>query len=670
MQTGRPLRLLLVDDSPVDAELVAAALRRASIAHECTRVEDELALEAALAARPDAVICDHYMPRLTIGRVAELVGAVDQDCPIIVVSGQLPETEGSTLIDGVCRDFVSKDALHRLPAALQREIEAAGLRRKMRAVNPAYPGARALRIERALRAALAAGELALHYQPQYDQRTGRITAAEALARWTDPQLGAVSPAEFVPVAEASDLALDLGRWVIGEATRQLRRWSDAGRGDLRLSINLSARHFAVDADLVADLRNALAGQGLDPRCLRIELTESTLIENVESASEVMRLVAALGIEFAVDDFGTGYSSLSYLRRFPISEVKIDRSFVAEMTTSAESMVIVRTIVAMAHVLGARVVGEGVETEAQFGALQRMRCDLVQGYLIGRPMPAAAFDAMLDGPSFKSPEAAAREERTLLIVDDEPNIAAALKRLLRRDGCRILTAVSAAEGLAQLGANDVGVIISDQRMPAVCGTEFLRRVKDMYPGTVRMVLSGFTDLESVTSAINEGAIYKFLTKPWEDEVMRATVREAFERHELLRENERLGEQAHAANRRLAQTNVELERRVAEKTAALSHQLRVLQVSQEALDSMPLGVVGVDAEGMVAAANKYAVSALGAALGSAACDCLAWPMLQVLGQALSHGGSARGTYADHTLVCSPIGPQSAGRGKLLLAIPSAV
>lgn len=669
-QHARPLRVLIVDDSPDDAELIMAALRRASVSCDCTQVEDEDGLESALAALPDAVICDNFMPLLTVARVAETVAARDAECPLIVVSGLLAEVEGTTLINGVCRDFVRKDALHRLPAALRREIEAAAARRRIRAAVPALADARASRIEHALRGALERGELALHYQPQLDMRTGRITAAEALARWNDPELGEVPPAEFVAIAEASDIGLALGRWTIAEAARQLRRWAAEGRSDLILSVNLSARHFASGSDLAVYLAEAISGHGLNPRNLRIEITESTLIEHVQSASEVMRRIAALGVEFAVDDFGTSYSSLSYLRRFPISEVKIDRSFIADMTTSAESMVIARGIVAMAHALGARVVAEGVETEAQFGALQRMHCDLVQGYLVGRPVAAAELDAMLDGPPFLGCAPDAHRERTLLIVDDEPNIAASLNRLLRRDGYRTLTATSAAEGLQLLGTNDVGVIISDQRMPVMSGTEFLHRVKDMYPGTVRMVLSGFTDLASITSAINEGAIYKFLTKPWEDEIMRATVREAFERHELMRENERLGEEARAASLRLAEANSELERRVAENASDLSRQLAVLKVFQETLDCMPLGVVGVDAEGMVAAANDYAVTALGAAPGSAASDCLPAPLVEILGEAQARGGEARGRFEHHAVLCSPMGLASAGRGSVLVAIPASV
>ncbi|MFY9316317.1 MAG: EAL domain-containing protein [Burkholderiales bacterium] len=615
MLLTQPLRVLIVDGSPADAELAASALAGAGLECAWTRAASLDELGAALDPAPAAVICDHHLP-------------------------------------GFTPDSAAED------------------RRTLRATRSQPQDARAARIALALGPAIEAGQLRLHYQPQLDLRTGRVVAVEALARWTDAELGVVPPSEFVAVTEASDLSLAMGRWVIAEAARQLARWAAAGRGELRLSVNLSGRHFAPSAGLVESLRQAISGQGLNPRSLRIEITETTLIDNAQSTSDVMRRVAALGIEFAVDDFGTGYSSLSYLRRFPISEIKIDRSFITDLTSSAENMVIVRAIIAMAHALGARVVAEGVETEAQLGALRHARCDLAQGYLIGRPTDAAALEALLERPSSLSAAFGVGEQRTLLLVDDEANVAASLKRLLRRDGYRIITAISAAEGFERLGTETVGVVISDQRMPVMCGTEFLSQVKNMYPGTVRMVLSGFTDLASVTAAINEGAIYKFLTKPWEDEVMRAAVRDAFERHELLRENERLGEEARLANRGLAEANAQLETRVAQKTAELSRQLAALKISQEALDRMPVGVVGVDADGTVAAANEYAVIALGACPGSAALDCLPAPLVEILDQAQAQGGEAHGKFGHHAVVCRPLGRASAARGNVLVTIPAVV
>jgi len=196
------------------------------------------------------------------------------------------------------------------------------------------------------------------------------------------------------------------------------------------------------------------------------------------------------------------------------------------------------------------------------------------------------------------------ERTLLLVDDEENITSALLRLLRRDGYRILRANSGKEGLELLAQNEVGVIISDQRMPEMTGVEFLSQVKELYPDTIRMVLSGYTDLNSVTDAINRGAIYKFLTKPWEDELLRENVEEAFRRHEMKLENTRLTQQLHEANEALSRINHELEQRVEDKTREIVRNLHILQISQDILDFLPVAVLGIGEDGLIAIANQMA------------------------------------------------------------------
>ncbi|MBU1426649.1 MAG: response regulator [Gammaproteobacteria bacterium] len=196
------------------------------------------------------------------------------------------------------------------------------------------------------------------------------------------------------------------------------------------------------------------------------------------------------------------------------------------------------------------------------------------------------------------------ERTLLLVDDEENITSALVRLLRRDGYRILSANSGEAGLALLAQNEVGVIISDQRMPEMSGVEFLSKVRENYPDTIRIVLSGYTELNSVTDAINRGAVYKFLTKPWEDELLRANVEEAFQRYEMRMENARLARELEDANDELQQINRELEQRVEEKTDEVMRNLNILQVSQEVLEHLPVAVIGIGDDGVIAIANRNA------------------------------------------------------------------
>lgn len=203
------------------------------------------------------------------------------------------------------------------------------------------------------------------------------------------------------------------------------------------------------------------------------------------------------------------------------------------------------------------------------------------------------------------------ERTLLLVDDEENITSSLSRMLRRDGYRILRAGSGQEGLEVLSQNPVGVIVSDQRMPEMTGTEFLSKVRELYPDTIRIVLSGYTDLNSVTDAINRGAIYKFLTKPWEDDLLRANIEEAFRAYEMRMENIRLTQQLKDANDELGRINADLEHRVQEDAQQAVFNLRMIHVAQEILDHLPLAVVGIDNDGHIAAANRRAQAWLGAA-----------------------------------------------------------
>src|SRR6185503_2626880 len=237
-----------------------------------------------------------------------------------------------------------------------------------------------------------------------------------------------------------------------------------------------------------------------------------------------------GVNLALDDFGTGYSSLALLKRFPFRSVKIDQSFVADITRNAEDAAIATAIIAMAHRLNLKVVAEGIETQGQFNYLRAQGCDEMQGNFFSPAVAKETFESQLrDNKHMSVPEPPSADQRTLLLVDDESGIRAALTRMLRGDGYRILTASNGAEGLEVLAVNPVQVIISDQRMPGMSGTEFLNIVKELYPDTVRIILSGYTDIEVVTESVNRGAVFKFLTKPWDDDLLREQVRDAFRRH---------------------------------------------------------------------------------------------------------------------------------------------
>jgi len=389
----------------------------------------------------------------------------------------------------------------------------------------------------ALHDAIQRGELHLHYQPQLDVRSQRICGVEALVRWRHPTLGPLAPADFIPLAEETGQIVALGEWVMARACEQHRQWLDRGLIDGPVAVNVSVVQFrrAGFVDRVAEI---LARTGLPPGRLELELTESVMMERGECSFEALHRLRALGVRLSIDDFGTGFSSLGYLKRLPIDKIKIDRSFVRDITSDGDDAAITLGIIAMAHHLRMRVIAEGVETPAQLAYLRRHLCDEAQGFHVSAPLPPAALEAFLAAFAPPAVETAAGDDAappTLLLVDDEPNILSALTRTLRRDGYRIFTAGGADQAFQVLAQQEVQVILSDQRMPAMCGTDFLSEVKRLYPDTVRMVLSGYTDLQSVTEAINRGAIYRFLTKPWEDEPLRAHIREAFAHHQ----RERLG-----------------------------------------------------------------------------------------------------------------------------------
>jgi diguanylate cyclase (GGDEF)-like protein/PAS domain S-box-containing protein len=252
---------------------------------------------------------------------------------------------------------------------------------------------RRLQIEAALRRALELGQFELYYQPRIDVRTLRLRGVEVLLRWTHPELGRVSPLEFIPIAEERGHIEAIGKWVLREACRVGRRLGDKYGTVLHVSVNVSARQLR-SAELVAEVEQALRDSGFPPRALELELTESALIDDTEQSVDVLRRLKRLGVTLALDDFGTGYSSLSYLKRFPVDVLKLDRSFFLEQSLDANGDEIVSALVHMAHALGLKVVAEGIETEDVMETLRACRCDEAQGYLFARPMALQDFDKFL------------------------------------------------------------------------------------------------------------------------------------------------------------------------------------------------------------------------------------------------------------------------------------
>lgn len=387
-----------------------------------------------------------------------------------------------------------------------------------------------------LQKAIETDAFELHYQPLVDARSGIAIGMEALLRWNHPERGYIAPVDFIPIAEDTGQIIPLSQRVLETACRENRMLYDSGLTHNVVSVNVSPIQFQP-GNFVEIVKKTLEQTRLPPHLLELEIVESVLLHDPAQVIQTLHKLRELGVGISIDDFGTGFSSLSYLKLLPITKIKIDRSFINEIIKDTNDAAITQGIISMAHHLKLKVVAEGVETEPQAAFLRKNSCDILQGYFFAKPMPMVQLKDYLNKnrePNVTGKKEGACEEppQTLLLLDDEKNILRALSRVLRQDGYQILTATKAQDAFELLAKHEVQVILSDQRMPEMNGTEFLSTVKELYPDTIRIILSGYTDLKSVTEAINEGAIYKFLTKPWDDGQLRSNVHEAFQHFHQL------------------------------------------------------------------------------------------------------------------------------------------
>lgn len=388
-------------------------------------------------------------------------------------------------------------------------------------------------LENHLRHALERQELVVYYQPKASLSSGAVVGMEALLRWHSPELGVVPPDTFIPLAEETGLILTIGAWVLKTACAQNRAWRDAGIPSPPVAVNLSPRQFRQH-DIAAVVAQVLAETGLEPHLLELEITEGMVMQDATRVAAVLGELKQMGLTLAMDDFGTGYSSLGYLKRFPFDKLKIDKSFVRDLTRDPDSAAIAKAVIAMAHSLHLKVIAEGVETQGQLNYLQSQGCDEIQGYFLSKPVPAGEFERLLAEQRLLQVHepGAVCPEKTVLVVDDDEGILAALQRVLLDEGYNVLTAKNAEEAFELLSLNRVLVILSDFRMPGMDGAEFLRRARELYPDTVRIMLSGYADINAVTSAVNLGAVYKVMYKPWGENDIKENVGEAFRHYALL------------------------------------------------------------------------------------------------------------------------------------------
>lgn len=494
----------------------------------------------------------------------------------------------------------------------------------------------------------------LLFQPRFDSRSGALVGAKLYVA------GPGRPDNVVVQHTALDDLVPLQA-----ACRLVSGWNATHRQ--RIILTVGAKLEVLCAPTFSHtLNSVLLDSRLEPDCLELNiLTEHGEVPDTTAAA--LCHLKACGVRFTISAASQANALLAWIGQLPVDCIEVPAGLVQDVTTDPEGVAIVRALVTRAHRMQLSVSAKGVHSAQVAAVMQACGCDYLQGPLLGQPLTPEDFehgvvrDMRLDSSLLRGPPA----ERTLLLVDDEENILSSLRRLLRRDGYTILTATSGQQGLEALATNRVDVILSDQRMPGMTGVEFLHKAKDMYPDTVRLVLSGYTDLQSVTDAINEGAIYKFLTKPWDDAMLRANIEEAFRRKALSDDNQRLAAELQHANRELERINERLTRVLADRERRLGMDEAALSLTQEALAVMPLPVLGVDPGGMIAFANRAAerlFAEQAPLLGLGVEEVLPetfFPLLQAsTGQADLRCGSRLFRVEAH-----PLGGQPASRGCLL-------
>ncbi|MBD1815200.1 EAL domain-containing response regulator [Microcoleus vaginatus] len=394
-------KILVIEDEQLIRENILKLLKAEGF--DVTGAENGAqGLYAAVSNVPDVIICDVMMPELDgYGVLVALrSNPVTATVPFVFLTGKADRSEMRQGMELGADDYLTKpfskaELVGAISSRLKKQEAVAEQYNTLRAQGSEFIQNTADKLEQiktSLCNALEREEFQVYYQPQVNVQTGKIMSAEALVRWLHPEKGLISPAEFIPAAEATGFIVQLGEWVLQTACRQMQVWQNAGF-PLRIAVNLSARQFR-QPDLSSRVAQILAETGLEANTLELELTESLMVEDAESAIATLQHLKNLGVCISLDDFGTGYSSLSYLTQYPFDTLKIDRCFISKITDGCTNAAIVKAIIEMAHSLCLEVIAEGVETEAEKDFLWRYKCDMMQGYLFSPPLTAADFEQML------------------------------------------------------------------------------------------------------------------------------------------------------------------------------------------------------------------------------------------------------------------------------------
>ena len=374
-------RLLIVDDESQIRDVLHDFL---SQSYDCVALnsgEDALALISTESF--DVIISDITMARMSGLEMVPHILNLSPETVIIMISGRRTIEFAIDAMRAGAFDYITKPFdLSEVDAAVRRALDQGQLfRDKLTRVSGNDENS-----VKQLRRAVDNEEFVVYYQPQVDIESGNIVGAEALVRWKHPELGLLAPADFILLAEETGLIVPIGAWVLRMACAQARKWREAGLLGFRIAVNVSPRQLQ-QGNLRETIVQTLNETELEPDCLELELTETSMMQNAESEVEILASLREMGLKIAIDDFGTGYSSLGYLKNLPIDSVKLDQSFVKSATTDPDDAALVMAIVTLAHNLRLKVIAEGIETEDQLKFLRLLRCDRGQGYLFGKPAPA-------------------------------------------------------------------------------------------------------------------------------------------------------------------------------------------------------------------------------------------------------------------------------------------
>ncbi|PHJ60113.1 diguanylate cyclase [Nostoc linckia z18] len=362
----------------------------------------KIGLDLAISEVPDLILCDMMMPEIDGYQV---LTALRQDpitatIPFIFLTAKSAKSDFRRGMDLGADDYITKPFTRAelLSAIMNRLEKYATLKRYLSAQNATHNFSPKMQLlEISLHRAIKQHnfqEFEIYYQPILDIASGKIVAAESLLRWQSPELGIIYPTEFIPIAESTGLIVPIGKWVLKKVCQQMKNWrDDAGIYSLKIAVNLSVIEFN-QPDFIQKIVNFIETNHLQADCLELELTESMIMQDVNSAIATMNKLRSLGVKIAIDDFGTGYSSLIYLKNLPINTLKIDRYFIHNVANDLQKSAITKALIQMAHNLNLNVVAEGVEAEAELAFLRQHKCNSMQGFLFSRPLPAAEFENLL------------------------------------------------------------------------------------------------------------------------------------------------------------------------------------------------------------------------------------------------------------------------------------